>query len=69
MSDIRSIQSTQFFHRLNADSTFESICGLCFLTVAKTADKETLQPTEAAHNCPKAGPANVIPFVDRRKRG
>jgi hypothetical protein len=67
MSNLKSIRFTQFFHRLNADSTFDSICSLCFRTVAAAADKEFRRIEESAHTCPQAASAKVIPFIDRRK--
>lgn len=65
MSNSRGIHFAQFFHRLNLGATFESICGLCYQTVAKAAHKEGLRPDEAAHSCSRS---NVIPFVYRRVR-
>jgi hypothetical protein len=54
MSNIRSIWFTQFFHRRNNDSTFDSICGLCFETIATAAEHEVLRLKECAHRCPKS---------------
>jgi hypothetical protein len=60
----RSLCFTQFFHRRNdADSTFDSVCGLCFQTVATVADREALESLEMARKCRSA---NVIPFVRRK---
>ena len=41
----------QFFYRENGDNTIDSICGLCFLTVATAESKEDLHAREAAHEC------------------
>jgi hypothetical protein len=41
----------QFFYRINADKTIDSICGSCFLTVATGKSEAELHAQEAAHDC------------------
>lgn len=41
----------QFFYRINADKTIDSICGACFLTVATGKSEVELHAQEAAHDC------------------
>ena len=41
----------QFFYRINADKTIDSICGACFLTVATGKSEAELHAQEAAHDC------------------
>ena len=43
MSNPRSIRFSQFFHRRNADATIDSICGVCFLTVASAMNEEEVR--------------------------
>jgi hypothetical protein len=43
----------QFFHRRNKDASFDSICGLCFLTVALAEAEPELHLRELAHQCEK----------------
>jgi hypothetical protein len=62
MSDIRSVHFHQFFRRRIANSSFDSICGLCFQTVATAPDKEVLESMEAAHSCLRAQ-KTVVPVV------
>jgi hypothetical protein len=44
-------KSSQFYHRLNADGTIDSICLNCFLTAAKADIGSDLQELESAHQC------------------
>ena len=55
MSNLRNIYFTQFFHRTNADSTIDSICGLCLNTVASVIKEEELRVQEANHQCSDRG--------------
>lgn len=41
----------RFPHRLNRDGTFDSICRVCFATVASVVDEAELAHHEAAHVC------------------
>ena len=51
MSNSRSIYFSQFFHRTNADATIDSICGLCFNTIASAIKEEELHCQEVIHRC------------------
>ncbi len=52
MSNARSIYFSQFFHRKNADATIDSICGLCFQTIASSMKEDELRAPEVSHRCP-----------------
>ena len=52
MSNLKTIRYSQFFHRRNADATIDSICGVCFLTVASAMNEEEVRAQEAYHRCP-----------------
>ena len=54
MSNSSGIYFAQFFHRTNADATIDSICGLCFNTVASAIKDEELRVQEAKHRCPES---------------
>jgi hypothetical protein len=41
----------QFFYRFNSNGTMDSICSLCFRTVATVANDAELHNFEAAHHC------------------
>jgi hypothetical protein len=41
----------QFFHRVNANGTFESICTVCFQTVGDEELEPNLAPLEQSHVC------------------
>jgi hypothetical protein len=41
----------EFFYRINADKTIDSICGFCYLTVAAGESEAELHTQEAAHDC------------------
>ena len=43
--------SHPFAHRTNADSTVDSICKTCFMTVGTAQKSEALNALEAAHVC------------------
>jgi hypothetical protein len=51
----------QFFYRTNADKTIDSICGLCYLTVARGKSEAELHAQEAAHDCWKKKSTNNQP--------
>jgi hypothetical protein len=42
---------TDFPHRRNPDGTFDSICKLCFATIATRDTEAELAEAERAHNC------------------
>jgi hypothetical protein len=44
----------QFFYRLNADKTIDSICAFCYMTAATAATRAELEVKERAHRCPRA---------------
>jgi hypothetical protein len=44
-----------FPHKPNDDGTFDSICPLCFRTVARKAIESQLAELERKHICEKAG--------------
>jgi hypothetical protein len=41
----------QFYHRLNADGTTDSICLRCYLTAVRGHIGSDLQELEASHQC------------------
>jgi hypothetical protein len=41
----------QFFYRFNSNGTMDSICSLCFQTVATVGNQAELRNLEAAHHC------------------
>ena len=43
--------SDEFAHRQNADSTFDSICLSCYLTVSSAPNESALVDGEAEHSC------------------
>jgi len=43
--------AVQFFYRMNADKTIDSICAFCYLTVATGESEAELHVQEAAHDC------------------
>ena len=42
---------SHFPHRLNPDGTFDSICPICFVTVARRDSESALVEFERAHAC------------------
>ena len=54
MSNLRNIYFSQFFHRRNPDATIDSICGVCFETIATAVDRAALEMEELTHYCPGA---------------
>jgi hypothetical protein len=48
------VDALQFFYRINADKTIDSICGFCYLTVATGESEAELHAEEAAHDCWKS---------------
>ena len=44
-------QVSQFVHRQNQNGTFDSICTLCFQTIANVKDEAKLQSVELEHVC------------------
>ena len=46
-----SIRPIRFTHRENADTTIESICGSCFLVVARAFEEADLERLERRHEC------------------
>jgi hypothetical protein len=59
-------RSIQFFHRENWDSSVDSICGLCYLTVGLAENEADLREEEQGHCC-TGEQSNVLPFVDKRR--
>jgi hypothetical protein len=47
----KSVSFAQYFYRVNADGTLDSICGYCFLTVATADTENELRRLESAHRC------------------
>lgn len=41
----------EYFHRLNPDFTYESICLVCFRTVGSAVKEAQLEIAEANHHC------------------
>jgi hypothetical protein len=48
------ISDVPFIHRKNPNSTHDSICMTCFLTVATADNEADLKNEERAHNCERA---------------
>jgi hypothetical protein len=48
------IPDVPFIHRKNPDSTHDSICTTCFLTVVTAANEADLKAREGTHNCERA---------------
>ena len=44
--------SARFAHRRNPDGTFDSICRMCFKTVATEWNEAELERHERLHECP-----------------
>jgi hypothetical protein len=53
MPNASGMRFAQFFHRRNKDASFDSICGLCFSTVATAEAEPDLHLRELAHQCEK----------------
>jgi hypothetical protein len=51
MASIYLLPRNEFAYRRNGDRTTDSICLVCFATVACAPSEETLKPAEAAHDC------------------
>jgi hypothetical protein len=47
----KSVSFAQFFHRINPDTTIDSICGYCLLTVATAGTLTELEVPESNHHC------------------
>jgi hypothetical protein len=48
------ISDVPFIHRKNPDSTHDSICTTCFLTVARGLEETALLDGEQSHECTRA---------------
>jgi len=44
-------EKRRFPHRYNADGSYDSICTVCFITIAKARDEQELAQSEAEHVC------------------
>jgi hypothetical protein len=44
-------QEPTFLHRANPDGTFDSICMICFHTIANAVQEDSLADAEAVHQC------------------
>jgi hypothetical protein len=63
MSEVRNLRFAQFFHRRNPDSTFDSVCSICFETVVTAKREEELRGKELIHQClPKKQSGKVLTF-------
>jgi hypothetical protein len=51
-----------FAHRLNRDSTVDSICTRCYQTIASHKNASVLESAEIAHECDPSGEFNRVPF-------
>jgi hypothetical protein len=61
-------RKASFPHKLNADGSFDSICPMCFRTVATAAQETELAALERKHQCdPEAVTVNQI--LGRERRG
>jgi hypothetical protein len=47
----------EYFHRLNPDFTYESICLVCFRTIGSARREADLEIAEANHHCCREGAA------------
>jgi hypothetical protein len=45
------MQDAKFVHRVNGDGTHDSVCRICFATVATVRDETDLYTKERAHVC------------------
>jgi hypothetical protein len=45
------MKMSKFFHRKNRDSTIDSICTQCFMTIATGNSHDDLIGAEVAHDC------------------
>ena len=54
---------SQFFYRVNPDSTIESICGFCFDASAAVLDRAKLQLWEANHHSAEEGKWSPISYT------
>jgi hypothetical protein len=57
--NMKSENSSQFYHRVNADQTIDSICLRCFLTAARVENEADLHEREAAHECNNKEPSTL----------
>ena len=48
---MRLLSRVAFYHKLNEDNTWDSICMKCFLTVATVAKEDDLDDVERRHDC------------------
>ena len=60
-----SIRPIRFTHRENADTTIDSICGSCFLVVARAFEESDLEPLERRHECQPFERRKAIRIVHR----
>jgi hypothetical protein len=49
-----------FYHRLNEDDTWDSICMKCFLTVSTLAKEDELENAERHHDCEEEMPFRTL---------
>jgi hypothetical protein len=56
MATARTPGMPPFHYRNNADGTVDSICPLCFLTVARGKEANELRARELAHACDRFDP-------------
>lgn len=64
MTPVLSIPN--FIHRKNCDSTFDSFCRSCFVTVATTKSETELEGGERGHVC---NPWDLLQFQNARTLG
>jgi len=66
-----SIERAQFPHRVNRDGTFDSICRVCFRTIAHEIRERDLAGFESAHVCAPLDMALrtslAVPAIGKRK--
>ena len=60
-----SIRPIRFTHRENADTMIDSICGSCFLVVARAFEESDLEPLERRHGCQPFERRKAIRIVHR----
>lgn len=46
-----TLQKINFPHRHNADGSHDSICAVCYVTVASAYEESELATSEKAHRC------------------
>ncbi len=51
---VTNTRNAAYPHRRNFDGSFDSICTICFATVARSQDEAALEIDEKSHSCEEA---------------